>query len=92
MCYHGTVMVKRYTCERCGKGFRTVSGANWHVDRAHGKDGASVAKGPGRLSLQEQLVIQIATELHVFDKVPELRKMAQNRLRESLHEVTTRRI
>ena len=79
-------MVRRYECEVCDKDFRTLSGAEWHMDRFHEGDTSRLAKGKGPISLSEYILIDLATHSGTFQRYPGLKARAEARMRESIEQ------
>ena len=78
------LMVKRYECRLCRKDFRTLSGAEWHMNRFHQGDTSRLAKGDGPLSLSESILIDIAVNMGTFQRHPGLQYLAKKRAQDSL--------
>lgn len=72
-------MAKRYECRLCRKDFRTLSGAEWHMNRSHQGDTSRLAKGDGPLSLSELILIDLAANMGTFERQPDLRALVKIR-------------
>ena len=80
-------MVKKYECKLCNKRFRSLSGAEWHMNRFHQGDTSRLAKGEGKLSLSEYILIELATELGILERHPDLQYLVRQRARGSIEQL-----